>query len=106
MPDHSGQHRDTYSVVREAVQLRRGWHAAILFSIIGMLYGRVLKIEPGKEGWNIAQRWEVERCKCLWWAWYCADAQRTQKSVQLREVPVSVLLAWKADFMEVFQAPM
>lgn len=56
MPDHSGQHQDTYSVVREAVQLRRAWYAAILFSIIGMLYGRVLKIKPGKEGWSICSK--------------------------------------------------
>lgn len=55
MPDHSGQHQDTYLVVREAV-LIRGWYAAILFSIIGKLYDRVLKIKAGKEGWSMCSK--------------------------------------------------
>lgn len=66
----------------------------------------MLKIKAGKEGWRMCSKMcEVKHCKYLW-TWYCADAQRTQKLVQLQEVPVSVLLAWKADFMEVFQASM
>lgn len=99
VPAPSGRHGDTYSVVSQAIEMRRGCVLPFLFYCSEALwqgveiFSREIRVEHGLK--------DVKLDICGWPGNHWGS--KGIESAAIQEVPMSLFLAWKAVFVENFQ---